>query len=115
MLALALMLVATGGCRSDQGPPECTLQMVVIADPDSVTVGGTVQLFASPLQMLPPGRSCGAATVTWSLSDSTLASVTATGGSSAVLSALRPGVLRVTARGTAAGHVDVESLEVTIY
>ena len=113
MAALGLFALI-GGCHADQGPSECTLQMLVVADPVSVEVGGTVQLRAGALSMLPPGRSCGAPTVTWSLSDSALASVESTGQSTATLRGLEPGVVAVAARGTAEGRVDIESVDVTI-
>jgi hypothetical protein len=109
-----LLLGGLTACR-DQGPAgDCTLQLSIAASRLSVPVGGTVGLIAGALPMLPPGGGCGPASLTWSLSDSTLATLAPAGEGSAVLTAVRPGVVSVTTQGTAAGKRPYASVAVTI-
>jgi len=102
---LTLAAVATlGACRSPDAAEGCMLQIQLLAAQQSLTVGSSVKLIAMTLPMLPPGGGCGPAAITWSLSDSTLATLVPTGEGDAALTALRPGTVTVTAHGTARGH-----------
>ncbi len=101
------LMAVLAACR-DQGPDtSCILQMELLASRDSVAVRDTVLLWGHALPMLPPGYGCGEATVAWSLSDSSLATLTAGDQGMHVLTALRPGTITVNALGTASGHQDL--------
>ena len=113
--ALALAAVATlGACRSPDAADACMLQIQALAARDSLAVGDSVKLFALTLPLLPPGGGCGQAAITWSLSDSTLASLAATGESDAVLTARRPGTVTASAHGIARGHQADAAVTLTI-
>ncbi len=112
ILTVAVVAMA-GGCRSPDEAEGCILQLALYAPP-SLAVGDTAPVFANALPMLPPGRGCGPAAIDWELSDSTLASLVRRGENRAVLTALRPGTLTVTAHGTARGHVADASATVRI-
>ena len=105
-LVLGAVLFAATSLACDNTATEvpCTLQMMLAVRPESVAVGDTAVLMATQLPMLPPGDACGPASLTWSLSDSSLASVRWTRGTSAAVTAVRPGQLLVTVHATARRH-----------
>jgi hypothetical protein len=88
--------------------------MDLIASRQSVAVSDSVVLFAMALPMLPPGYGCGEATIDWSLSDSSVASLAQPEKGRAVLKGLHPGTVTVNALGKAAGKQDLAWAIITV-
>lgn len=115
ILGSTLLLASTlAACGRDQGPDSsCILQMQLVASRQSAAVSDSVVLVAIALPMLPPGYGCGQPTLTWSLSDSSVASLAQRSNGQAVLNGLRAGDVTVHALGKASGHQDLASVTVT--
>ncbi len=113
-VAFVAIAGALGACRSPDEANDCYLQIQIYFARPSLTVGDSLKLSAWTLPMLPPGRACGEAAITWSLSDSTLASLVRTGDVDAIVTARRPGTLIVRAHGTVRDHQADASVTITI-
>jgi plastocyanin len=109
LLVAVLLAACSGGGDSSAGPttPSPSLSAVTIAGGNSVVVGQSLQLSASPKDQ---NGNAIPATVAWSSAAPTVATVSANG----LVSALAPGAVTITASATSGGTTVAGTTLVTV-